>query len=112
LIKNSFIIYYYLLWLLTSQAAELIKSLALKKVSSLCYKFRQLMSQVFILLETTAVKLRGSASHDPTKTPEQGILRVNPIKPGTVIQVSKQATLKNTLSNSKNAMGILNLDLF
>ena len=58
------------------------------------------------------MKLRGSSSYDPSKTPEQGILKVNPIQPGTVIQVGKQATIKNTLKNSKYPQRMMAMDFF
>lgn len=58
------------------------------------------------------MKLRGSSSYDPSRTPEQGILRVNPIQPGTVIQVGKQATIKNTLKNSKYPQRMMAMDFF
>lgn len=67
---------------------------------------------MLFIAEKSAVKLRGSASHDPTKTPEQGILKVNPIEPGTVIQVGKQATIKNTLKNSKFPQRMMATDFF
>ncbi|XP_067945770.1 ribosomal RNA processing protein 1 homolog [Watersipora subatra] len=63
-------------------------------------------------VKKSAVKLRGSVSYDPSKTPEQGILKVNPIEPGTVIQVGKQATIKNTLRNSKFPQRMVAMDFF
>ena len=64
------------------------------------------------IVEKTEVKLKGSTSFDPTKTPEQGILKVNPIQPGTVIQVGKKATLRNTMNNSKFPQRMMASDFF